>query len=95
MLISSEKNIILRSQEHFIYDTFLDEGDKRDVVYYKKAYLYNVKHIREHLNVTLNNFYKIKENSLELVEYLNENIFTIIEFKYLNPDIISDYDTGK
>ncbi len=95
ILISSEKNALLRSQEHFIYDTFLEEGDKRDVDYSKIAYLYNVRHIRDHINQTLNNFYKIKENSLELIEYLDENIFTVLEFEYINPEIVTDYKTGK
>ncbi len=95
MLIVSEKNNFSRSQEHLIYNMFLDQSDKRDVDYSKKVYLYRLDEIRSHVNNSFNNFLNIKEKSLELVEYTNDDLFSILEFSYLNQNKISYLMIGK
>jgi len=89
MLIVGQKSDFSRSQEHLIYNMFLDQSDKRNVDYAKIAYLYSLEEIRIHVRNSLTNFFNIKEKSLELVEYTNDNLFSIIEFSYLNPNKIN------
>lgn len=95
ILIVGEKNNFSRSQEHLIYNMFLDQSDKRDVDYSKKVYLYSLEEIRNHVNDSLNNFFSIKEKSLELVEFTNDDLFSILEFSYLNPNKINYLMIGK
>ncbi len=95
ILIVGEKNNFSRSQEHLIYNMFLDQSDKRDVDYAKIAYLYSLEEIRNHVNNSLNNFFMIKEKSLELIEFTNEELFSILEFSYLNPNKIDFLLIGK
>lgn len=95
LLIVGEKNKFSRSQEHLIYNMFLDQSDKRDVDYSKIAYLYNLQDIKNHVNESLRNFFFIKEKSLELVEFTNDDIYSILEFSYINSNKIKYSKLGK
>ena len=94
ILINSEKNNFSRSQEHLIYNMFLDQSDKRSVDYAKVVYLYSIEDLRNHVNNSLNNFYNIRDNSLELVEITNNEIFSILEFTYINSAHILEMNKG-
>jgi hypothetical protein len=80
-----------RAQERLFYNFFVADSDRTDLDYSRKTYLYSVSQLRDHLKLSLGNFYNIQSESLELVEYLQDpkDMFINMHFNYLDKKIIS------
>jgi hypothetical protein len=80
-----------RAQERLFYNFFVADSDRTDLDYSRKTYLYSVSQLRDHLKLSLGNFYNIQSESLELVEYLQDpkDMFINMHFNYLDKKIIT------
>jgi len=86
ILIISKTTEYTRAQERFIYNNFISNSEKTEFDYPRMLYLYSISQLKDHLNNSINNFYNIKDVSLEEVEYLDqmENINVNMQFAYMD-----------
>jgi hypothetical protein len=79
-----------RAQERLFYNFFVADSDRTIVDYSRKTYLYSVDQIRDHLRISVNNFYKIKSESLEQIEYIEGHNQLAMQFSYLDKKLIGN-----
>lgn len=69
---------------------FIDNSDKRSFDYSKVVYLYTTAEVKQHINDSISNFYNADEQSLEIVEYMDKEVFSIMEFNYIDDKLIEN-----
>jgi hypothetical protein len=84
VLIVSEANKYSRSQERFLYNMFVDEGDKRSVDFNRIAYLYSVDDVKKHVATSVQNFYTLNTKSLEIVQFTSGSPYLAMEVNYID-----------
>ena len=79
VILISQTNRYSRAEERFFYTMFISNDD-----YKKETMLYTPKMIREHVLTSIDNFYNINKNSIEITEYDVDNPFIIMDVSYIN-----------
>ena len=73
-----------RGQERVFYNNMISDSDKEDPDYPRVNYIYSITQLREHLSWSIENYFKLSENSLEKVTYDSEPLaFVKMEIDYI------------
>jgi hypothetical protein len=88
ILIIEDKTSYTRAQERIIYNLFINDSPKNKIDFDRYEYLYSVADLKTHLNRSIHNFFNLKHNFLENVEYVDNNTFVKMEFSYLDNDLL-------
>lgn len=91
VLIVGETNKISRSQERLFYNMFIDDSDKRSLDYDRMTYLFSVDDVREHVRTSIKNFYSLNTKSLEIVKFIDENPYVLLQVDYIDDNEIEKY----
>ena len=84
VILISQTNRYIRAEERFFYTMFISNEDKRDDDYKKETMLYTPKMIRSHVLTSIENFYNINQNSIEITEYDSDDPFIIMDVSYIS-----------
>lgn len=77
-----------RGQERVYYNIFISDSEKEDPDYPRVNYIYSITQLREHLSWSIENYFKLSENSLEKVTYDSEPLeFVKMEIDYINKTV--------
>ena len=88
ILIIKSKTSYTRAQERIIYNLFIEKSPKNQIDFARYIYLYTVKDLKEHLNTSVHNFYNLKQNFLENVQYVDKKMEVIMELSYIDNTLI-------
>ena len=80
ILLISNNNIYSRSQENFIYNLFISQGDELS----KEKLLYSVKEVKRHVENTINSYFTIDDNSLEMINDIDDDINIYMDVSFLS-----------
>lgn len=80
ILLISNNNIYSRSQENFIYNLFISQGDELS----KEKLLYSVKEVKRHVENTINSYFNIDDNSLEMINDIDDDINIYMDVSFLS-----------
>ena len=78
LINNTKENEEGRHFKHFLYEMFLplddgnDEKDKTNFAYQQHLFIYNLKQLKNIMNISLNNYYNIEDISIENIEYINK-----------------------
>ena len=89
ILTLSNTSNYARAQERLLYSLFIDPGaDKTDLDYKRFIYLFSIGDLRDHLKTSIQNYYKMRENSLQNITYPDDegSLYITLELKYLEKD---------
>lgn len=84
-----------KSEERFFHDQFVNEGDKTDNEFPTKFYLYSINDLINHIQQSINNYYLLKNISLEEIEYLTPLEETRINLELFYYNSYYNYDKKK
>lgn len=87
-MIIKSKTSYTRAQERIIYNLFIEKSPKNQIDFARYIYLYTVKDLKEHLNTSVHNFYNLKQNFLENVQYVDKKMEVIMELSYIDNTLI-------
>lgn len=88
ILIIEDKTAYTRAQERIIYNLFINDSPKNKIDFDRYEYLYSVSDLKKHLNRSIYNYFNLKQNFLENVEYVDNNTFVKMEFSYIDNDLL-------
>lgn len=83
ILIIANTTKYTRSQERLFYNIFVSDSDKTSIDYPRMTYLYSVYELREHVSSSIESFYNFQADSLEKVEYMPGELFTLMQVNYI------------
>ena len=87
-MIIKSKTSYTRAQERIIYNLFIEKSPKNQIDFARYIYLYTVKYLKEHINNSFHNFYNLKQNFLENVQYVDKKMEVIMELSYIDNTLI-------
>lgn len=88
-MIIHSKTSYTRAQERMIYNYFIDTSPKNTIDFSRYIYLYSVKDLKQHLNKSIQNYFDMKQDFLENVEYVDKNRDIEMEVSYIDNSVIN------
>ncbi len=78
-----------RAQERLLYNLFIDDGDKTDMDFKRFTYIFSVNDLRDHVNKSVQNYYDMRENSLQNITYPKDDgsFYITLEVNYIQKNI--------
>ena len=89
MIVIGKTTTYTRAEERFFHEQFINQLDSSDIEYSRKAYIYSLNDLKDHVIRSIDNYFNITSISLENLSILEEEI--PMEVVYLN----SYYDPTK
>ena len=80
ILLISNNNIYSRSQENFIYNLFVSQGDELS----KDKNLYSVHEVKKHVINSIDSYFNLDDNSLEMIKDIDDNTEIFMDVAFLS-----------
>lgn len=82
ILIISKITDYSRNQQRVFYKNFLNDADQEGNDYDKKHYIYSISELKNFITTSIDNYYNLEKNSLEIIEY--DKNYILLEFDYIS-----------